>query len=105
MRIMFDQGTPVGIRDALPTHEVKTTAEQGSSSLSNGQLLDAAEQAGFDVLLTTDTNIRYQQNLRARRIAIVVISPNRWKVIRDRLPQIVSAIDAARPGQASLVQL
>lgn len=83
---------------------MKTAAEQGWSSLSNGQLLSAAEQAGFDVLLTTDTSIRYQQNLTSRRIAIVAVSPNRWKLIRENLAQIVSAVEAAEPGRVSVVQ-
>jgi hypothetical protein len=98
MRILFDQGTPVGIRDVLLTHEVKTAAEQGWSSLSNGHLLNAAEQAGFDVLLTTDTNIRFQQNLTGRRIAIVALSPNRWTLIRTRLSEVVAAVEEVRPG-------
>ncbi len=104
MRILFDQGTPVGIRDALAAHEVKTAAEQGWSSLSNGRLLNAAEQAGFDVLLTTDTNIRFQQNLAGRQIAIVALSPNRWTLIRGRLSEVVEAVEAVKPGEIRLVQ-
>ena len=104
MRILFDQGTPVGIRDALLAHEVKTAAEQGWSSLSNGHLLSAAEQAGFDVLLTTDTNIRFQQNLAGRRIAVVAISPNRWTLMRTRLSEIATAVEAVKPGEIRLVQ-
>jgi hypothetical protein len=104
MRILFDQGTPVGVRDALAEHEVRTAAEQGWSSLSNGQLLSAAEQAGFDVLRTTDTNIRFQQNLARRQIAIVALSPNRWTLIRGRLSEIVAAIEAVKPGEIRLVQ-
>jgi hypothetical protein len=92
MRILFDQGTPVGIRDAFSAHEVKTAAQQGWDSLSNGQLLSAAEQNGFEVLLTTDTNIRFQQNMEGRRIAIVVLSPNRWTLIRTALSEIVETV-------------
>ena len=105
MRILFDQGTPVGIRDALTDHEVRTAYEQDWASLLNGELLSAAEQAGFDVLLTTDTNIHFQQNMVGRRIAIVAVSPNRWKTMRGRLDEIVLAIEAAKPGQISFVQL
>jgi hypothetical protein len=60
MRILFDQGTPVGIRDSLQGHTVKTAHEQGWSTLLNGELLAAAEGAGFDVLVTTDKNLVYQ---------------------------------------------
>src|SRR5437016_7732191 len=68
MRILFDQGTPVQIRRSLEAHTVKTSREQGWSTLANGELLRVAEEAGFDVLLTTDKNMRYQQNLEGRRI-------------------------------------
>jgi hypothetical protein len=63
MRIIFDQATPVPIRDYLEGHTVRTAAQQGWDRLRNGELLTAAEEAGFDVLLTTDKNMRYQQNL------------------------------------------
>jgi hypothetical protein len=69
VRILFDQGTPVPLRDHLVRHDVRTVFEQGWSRLTNGELLTAAEQAGFEVLVTTDRNLRYQQNLPARRIA------------------------------------
>jgi hypothetical protein len=74
MRILFDQGTPVPIRRFLQSHQIRTSREQAWSRLANGDLLNAAEDAGFDVLLTTDQNIRYQQNLVGRKIAIVVLS-------------------------------
>jgi hypothetical protein len=59
MLVLFDQGTPVGIRKSLSEHTVRTAAEQGWSTLLNGQLLRAAETAGFDVLLTADTGLRF----------------------------------------------
>lgn len=69
MLILFDQGTPVPLRPFLEGHVVKTAAQQGWSTLTNGRLLDAAEAAGFDLLLTTDKNLFYQQNLQNRKIA------------------------------------
>ena len=74
MRILFDQGTPAPLRRALPLHNVETAFERGWSTLVNGELLSAAEAAGFDVLVTTDMNLRYQQDLTSRRIAIVVLT-------------------------------
>jgi DNA invertase Pin-like site-specific DNA recombinase len=74
MLILFDQGTPVAIRRAFPDHIVRTANEQGWSALLNGELLRVAEEAGFEVLLTTDTNLRHQQNLQGRKLAIVIIS-------------------------------
>src|SRR6202030_532953 len=79
MLILFDQGTPVAIRHSLPEHTIKTAAEQGWSTLLNGDLLLAAEGAGFELFLTTDTNIPFQQNLKSRKLAIVVLTQNRWK--------------------------
>jgi hypothetical protein len=64
MLILFDHGTPRGIVRSLHPHIVKEAKAQGWDTLSNGELLKAAEEAGFDVLLTTDKNLRYQQNLR-----------------------------------------
>ena len=81
MLILFDQGTPVGIRDSLHGHVVKTAQEQGWNRLLNGELLREAEEAGFDVLLTTDKNLIYQQNLTERKIAIVVLGRSRWSLI------------------------
>jgi hypothetical protein len=105
MLILFDQGTPVGIRHALTQHTVKTAREQGWSTLLNGELLQAAEEAGFDLLLTTDTNLALQQNLEGRKLAIVVLSRNRWKLIRATLPQIAAAVESARPGTCSVVRI
>lgn len=105
MLVLFDQGTPVGIRQYLRDHTVRTAAEQGWSTLLNGQLLRAAEEAGFDVLLTTDNNLPFQQNLEGRKLAVVVLSRNRWKLIRPMLPQIAAAVGAAEPGKFVIVEI
>ena len=73
MRVLFDQATPVPIRAFLDQHSVSTASQQGWDKLKNGDLLTAAENAGFEVFLTTDKNIRYQQDLTRRKIAIVVL--------------------------------
>lgn len=77
MLILFDQGTPRGIARALIGHIVKETRAQAWDTLTNGELLKAAEEAGFDLLLTTDKNLRYQQNLKNRKLAIVVLGKAR----------------------------
>ena len=105
MLVLFDQGTPLGIRQYLSAHTVRTEAEQGWSALLNGQLLRVAEEAGFDVLLTTDTNLQFQQNLEGRKLAIIVLSKNRWKLIRPMLTQIASAVAAAQPGKVAIVEI
>jgi hypothetical protein len=72
MRILFDQGTPVPLRRDLSAHQVSTALEMGWEKLNNGELLRVAE-AHFDVLITTDQNLRYQQNLAGRHLAILVL--------------------------------
>jgi hypothetical protein len=105
MRILFDQGTPVNIKPYLQGHTIKTAYQQGWSTLANGELLQAAEQAGFDLLLTSDQNLVYQQNLTNRRIAIVALSKNRWSLIRPMLRQIVEAVNLATAGSYTLVEI
>src|SRR5712692_8078040 len=83
MFVLFDQGTPVPIRPFLVEHTVQTTAQRGWDKLKNGELLNAAEDAGFDVLVTPDKNIRYQQNLKIHAIAIVVLGNAQWPVLRQ----------------------
>jgi len=105
MRILFDQGTPVAIRSALQDHDVQTAKEQGWSTLSNGELLRVAEEAGFDVLLTIDTGFPSQQNLEGRKLAVVVPTKNRWRLIKPRIPEIVAAMIAAKPGTYFVVEI
>lgn len=98
MKALFDQGAPAPLRKALAGHDISTAFERGWSNLSNGDLLDAAEAAGFDVLLTTDQNLRYQQNFSNRRLAIVVLSTTDWRRIKVHAQLIQDALDAAAPG-------
>ena len=105
MRVLFDNGTPRGVAAALSNHVVEECRSRGWDSLSNGQLLDAADAAGFDVLLTTDRNMRHQQTLSGRKIAIVILSKARWKLIKGRLALIATAIAAAKPGRFTEVEI
>jgi len=73
--------------------------------LSNGDLLKAAEEAGFDVLLTTDTNLPPQQNRKGRKLAIVILSKNRWTLGRPLMQQIANAVNAAKPGTCTQVDI
>jgi hypothetical protein len=105
MLILFDHGTPRGIARALQNHTVKQAKEQGWDRLSNGELLTAAENAGFDVLLTTDQGIAYQQNLMNRKIAVVILASARWPLIKTMLPRVIAALEAARPGNFFVVEI
>ena len=97
MRILFDHGTPAPLRHALIGHEVSTAHEMAWTGLDNGALLAAAE-THFDALITTDQNLRYQQNLAGCRLAILVLPTTSWPKLRDHEAQIVAAVNALRAG-------
>jgi hypothetical protein len=99
MRILFDQGTPVPLRAALVGHSVATAYELGWSSLDNGALLATAEREGFEVFVTTDQNLLYQQNLSGRRLAIVVLPTTRWRQIRLHSADVAAMVNSIRPGE------
>ena len=105
MLILFDHVTPGGIARFLLSHTIIKAKDRGWDTLSNGDLLAEAERAGFDLLLTADKNMRYQQNLRGRRIALVVLSTPRWPAVRLHLEKIATAINAATPGSYTEVDI
>jgi hypothetical protein len=105
MKILFDQATPVPIRPYLQGHLVRTAAQQNWSKLRNGDLLNAAEESGFDLLLTTDRNMGYQQNLSGRKIAIVVLDLQQWPKLRPHIQMVIDAVNAATPGSYAEVNI
>ena len=104
MRVLLN-GTPRGLANALVGHTVEEARSRGWDTLGNGELLAAAEIAGFAVFVTTDRNLRYQQNLAGRTIAIVILGNGRWRLIRGKLPEIAAAVDAATPGSVVEVEI
>jgi hypothetical protein len=99
VRILLDQGTPAPLRRAfIAGHLVATAHEQGWDTLTNGELLDAAEKS-FDVLVTTDQNLRYQQNLSGRRLAILVLPTTSWPRLQPHEAVIAAAAVALRAGE------
>ena len=105
MRILFDQATPGPLRPYLAGHTVRTGAEEGWDRLRNGDLLTAAENAGFDLLLTTDRNIQYQQNIAGRKISVLILSRQQWPQLRPHVQLVVDAVNAARPGSFTEVEI
>jgi hypothetical protein len=106
MLILFDHGTPKGLIQALAGHTVVTAQAKGWDRLDNGALLDAAEQAGFQILLTTDKNIRYQQNLAGRTIALVALTgTTKWSNVKLHFQRIASAVNAATAGSYTEVNI
>ncbi len=99
MKILFDANTPAPLARFLRGHEVVRADELGWQGLENGALLGAAENAGFDLLLTCDQNVRYQQNFTNRKLALVVLSSNHWPTLRKVAARIASAVDFVQTGQ------
>ena len=99
MKILFDHGTPAPLRRDLPGHSVDRSAERGWELLENGELIRRAEEDGYEVIVTTDQSMRYQQNLAGRRLAIVVLMATAWPRVRHRTAEILAAIEEVRPGE------
>jgi hypothetical protein len=102
-KVLFDVNVPRSTSRFLTGHAVAFADQCGWRELGNGDLLSAAENDGFDIMLTADTSLRYQQNLVGRRIALAVLTTNAWPVIRDNPDFVVRAIDAATPGSSQKV--
>ena len=106
MLVLFDNGTPRTLARHLIDHHTVTEARaRGWEELENGELLDEAEAAGFEVLVTTDKNLAYQQNLSARKIAVVVLGKGRWSIIKPHVARVVAAVNAATPGSFAEVEI
>ena len=106
MLILFDNGTPRTLARYLIEHHAVTEARaRGWEELENGKLLTVAEAAGFEVLVTTDRNLRYQQNLAGHKIAIVVLGKGRWTIIKPHVAEVVAAVNAATPGSYTEVRI
>jgi len=105
LKVLFDQGTPVPLRSHISAHHVSTAYELGWATLKNGELLAAAEKSGFEVLVTTDTNLQYQQNLNQRKITNVVLSTTSWPRIKKNITAIIQAVDIATPNSYQRVAI
>ena len=105
MRILFDHNTPRLLRRHLVGHDVDAAAERGWAALGNGALLDRAEEAGYEVVITADRNMPYQQNIRSRSFALIILGANRWPLIDPKIEDIRNALDGIRPGEVREVPI
>jgi hypothetical protein len=105
MKILFDNGTPNAMAPSLIGHEVTFARQIGWEELENGELIQRAEKAGYELLLSTDKNIRYQQNLSGRKIALIVLGNSQWPMVRLHLDRIVAAVNACTPGSYTEVEI
>ena len=103
MKVLLDESVPVQVRNALVGHHVSTVTEMGWNGRENGELLAAAEQAGFEVLVIADKNLRYQQNLSGRRLALVELWTNHRPTLERHFSQIAAIVGAAKAGDYLVV--
>ena len=105
MKVFFDECVPRPLRRLLPGHEISTAQELGWGRLKNGELIQRAEQNAFEVFVTSDQNLTYQQNLAGRRIALLVLSTNYWPLLKTQSARIDAALAALEPGQYKEVRI
>jgi hypothetical protein len=98
MNIFFDNNVPAPLRHHLVGHTIKTAWEMGWHELSNGTLLTVAENAGFQLMITGDKNLAYQQNLKSRKISLIVLGSTRWHSLKEDLQPVLGAILRAKPN-------
>jgi hypothetical protein len=103
MRVLLDENIPHGVRSLLPEHEVFTVAYLNWVGMKNGQLLNAAEEAGFDVLITSDHSIPYQQNMAGRKLAMLMLSTADWNLLKVAVPRIAEVLSTVEPGSFTRV--
>ncbi|MBI4903742.1 MAG: hypothetical protein HY820_08910 [Acidobacteria bacterium] len=105
MRILFDHGTPAPLIPFLGGHTVTKAKDAGWDRLANGELLRSAEGAGFELLLTTDKNIAAQQNLKGRKIAVIVLGNSQWRIVQRYVRRIALAVNSAGPDTYYVVDI
>jgi hypothetical protein len=105
MRVLLDECVPRALRRELPGHEVKTVAEAGWAGVKNGQLLKLAATQ-FDILLTVDRNLEYQQNFAGLTLAVIVIhaSTNDVAMLRPLMPEVLATMAEAKPGTVTHIR-
>ena len=105
MKILLDHNAPQGLRQLLEDHDIQTAEYLGWETLRNGDLIRSAILDGYEIIITCDQSIRFQQNLTGQDIAVLTITTNDWNTIRSNISLIRSAIDTAQPGGDNIVQL
>lgn len=105
MRVLFDKSAPNGLARHLQGHVVSAAEQCGWGRLENGDLLAVAEASGYELFLTADKNLRYQQNLAGRKISILVLGQSPWPLVRQHIPAIVAAVNAATAGSFVEVEI
>ena len=105
MKVLFDHNVPFGLRKALTEHTVFLADEMGWAKVGNGELLKCAEDAAFEVMLTCDQNLIYQQNMTKRQISLIVLNTNNWNVLQGNFRLIVEAVNGAERGSFRFLEV
>ena len=105
MRILLDHNVPRQLRGQLTGHNVDMADERGWAALSNGLLLDQAEESGYEIMITADKSIPHQQNLGRRNLALIVLGANRWLLIQPKVEDVRNALEGIQPGEVREVQV
>jgi len=104
-RVLFDKNVPYPLRRHLSNFEVKTAEEERWGQIENGELIERAEQADYQILVTCDQNVRYQQNLTHRTLSMVVLGSNIWPSVKNKLEEIQEAVRVASPGSFQFIEI
>ena len=105
MLILFDHSTPAPLRYSLKGHTVVDAVERGWDRLVNGALLAEAEAAGFELFITADKGIQFQQNLTSRRLAIIILGNAQWPVLKQYVDRVIAAVETATAGSLTKVEI
>ncbi len=105
MRTLLDHSVPRPLKDNLPGHDTDTAVERGWHELHNGELLDRAETAGYELLITADRQMPFQQNFTHRSISLLILTTNSWPILRDHLDDINQAVNAMGHSQIRELQI
>jgi predicted nuclease of predicted toxin-antitoxin system len=104
VKVLVDECVPLKLVRLLTGHAFSTAQQKGWDCFTNGKLLDLAEPE-FELFLTSDRNLQYQQNLRGRKIAILLLSTNHWPTLKKQVPLVQTALDKIRPGEFLRVEI
>jgi hypothetical protein len=105
LRVLFDKNVPYSLRRHLIGYQVQTADDEGWGQISNGELIGCAEKAGYQIILTCDQNIQYQQNMARRKISMVVLGSNIWPSIQPRIAEIMAALKRVSPGSFEFIEI
>ena len=105
LRVLFDKNVPYLLRRHLAGYQVQTADDEGWGQVSNGDLIDLAEKAGYQIMLTCDQNIQYQQNIAHRTISMVVLGSNIWPCVRPKIAGIAAALKRVSPGSFEFIEI